>query len=87
MKINFSLTGKQLVEFKRIVESNELLFNQNEIFKLCKPASYMIYYLKEINEYVNKLVEGDLEKINLAKKLRREYQHLSKEDVNYSKFI
>src|SRR5690349_11498715 len=86
-KINFSLSRKQVLEFKKVSESNELLFNQNEMFKICRPASYMVYYLKEVNGYINKLADCDLSRLNETKKLRRELQHLSKEEVFYSKYI
>jgi hypothetical protein len=47
----------------------------------------MIYYLKEIYEFMNKVVNIDVEKMNGIKKLRRELQYLSKEEDSYSKFI
>jgi hypothetical protein len=87
MRINFSITRGQIAEFKRIVDSCEVIFNQQEILKRCKPASYMIYYLKEVNEYVGKISQQDVERINSHKKLRRELQHLSKDEDNYSKYI
>jgi hypothetical protein len=87
MKINFSLSKKQISEFKRIVEGNEVLFNQNEIFKICKPASYMVYYFKEINDYIDRLEHGDLERLNDVKKMRREMHTLNREEAKYSKFV
>jgi hypothetical protein len=87
MKVNFALNKRQITEFKKIVDGNEIIFNQNEIYKICKPASYMIYYLKEMNEYIEKVANGDLDKINEVKKLRRELTHLNKDEAFYSKYI
>jgi hypothetical protein len=87
MKINFSLNKKQICEFKHIVEANELIFNQNEIYRICKPASYLIYYLKEVSDYIERLEYGDLEKINKVKKLRRELYFLNKEEMKFSKYV
>jgi hypothetical protein len=86
-KINFALNKNQIAEFRSIVDANGIIFNQNEIFKICKPASYMIYYLKEMNEYIDKVANCDLEKINENKKLKRELQHLNKEEDKYAKYI
>jgi hypothetical protein len=47
----------------------------------------MVYYLKEVSGYINKLVDCDINRINETKKLRRELQHLSKEETVYSKYI
>jgi hypothetical protein len=87
MKVNFSMTKEQIFEFRRIAESNSAVFNQNEIFKICKPASYMVYYLKEINEYIDRLEQGDLARLNEVKKLRKELHVLNRDEAKYSKYL
>jgi hypothetical protein len=87
MKVNFNLNKKQISEFRHILQSNDNLLNQNEIFKICKPASYLVYYLKEVAEYFEKLEYSDFETINNIKKLRRELHFLNKEEVKYFKYI
>jgi hypothetical protein len=40
-----------------------------------------------MNEYISKIAGEDLGRINETKKLRKEFQHLSKEEANYSKYV
>mgnify|MGYP007031251074 CR=1 FL=1 len=67
--INYSLDINQIEAIQNIVNHNDTIINPTLIYSICKPASHLVYYIKELYEYINKVSEVDLRRLYIYRRL------------------
>jgi hypothetical protein len=77
--INYYLTTDQINNIIAIVDHNDNIIKPNQIYTICRPASNLVYYIKELYEYVLRARECELNKLY-------EYRRLVEEKKNFEKF-
>jgi hypothetical protein len=77
--INYYLTNQQIDSIIAIVDNNSHIIKPHLIYNINKPASHLVYYIKELYEYVVSLSSCDLRMIY-------EYRRLVDEKKFYEKF-
>jgi hypothetical protein len=77
--INYYLTKDQIDNIIAIVNHDDSIIKSNSIYSISKPASHLVYYIKELYEYVEKVSKCDLRRLY-------EYRRLVDEKNFYEKF-
>ncbi len=70
--INFSLNENQIEAIRNIVSQNYNIINPTMIYGICKPASHLVYYIKELYEYISRIGDADLQNLYLYRRLKDE---------------
>jgi hypothetical protein len=58
--INYSLYENQIDEIRKIIEMNDTIVNPTLLYSICKPASQLVYYIKELYDYIMRVSAIDL---------------------------
>jgi hypothetical protein len=61
--INYSLNEDQIVAIRNIIEQNYTIINPSLIYGICKPASHIVYYIKELYDYIRTVSDIHLQSL------------------------
>ncbi len=70
--INYSLNDNQIAAIQNVVSQNYNIINPTMIYGICKPASHLAYYIKELYEYIVRIGDVDLQSLYVYRILKDE---------------
>jgi hypothetical protein len=87
-RISHGLSKNQINAFNKLANTSNNILNVSKIQKISLPASYLIFSLKEIYDYINERTEDeDEESIYELKKLYFELKSLKNQEKKVSELL